>query len=78
MLGNSPRPEKGTSSKAESRITTHDNGDIVGLVLRRLFLCPQKNSVFLLFVMMSTSMDCPITFMLFIRSVDIGHTIILS
>ena len=50
----------------------------MGLVLRRLFLCPQKNSVFLLFVMMSTSMDCPITFMLFIRSVDIGHTIILS
>ena len=36
MFGNSPRPEKGTSSKAESRITTHDNGDIVGLVLRRL------------------------------------------
>ena len=35
MFGNSPRPEKGTSSKAESRITTHDNGDIV-LVLRRL------------------------------------------
>ena len=36
MFGNSPRPEKGTSSKTESRITTHDNGDIVGLVLRRL------------------------------------------